>query len=119
MLESYLSAVVKEHFVDCAEITVIRLRTRGHIPEGGVGEVEMLEYIACGIAAVLALPYAALPLPTKGFIESRIPPLEQLGFTLRAVATCPAAGANVKNYVAILTEEASQILASSCDSRGG
>lgn len=95
----------------------------------------MIEYIACGIAALVALPYAALPLlikstltmaaepvfleteisglppATRDFIRSRIPPLEALGFELRSVMACPSAGNNIKNYVAILTEEASQILA--------
>ncbi|MBY0550106.1 MAG: hypothetical protein K2W95_22715 [Candidatus Obscuribacterales bacterium] len=95
----------------------------------------MIEYIACGIAALVALPYATLPLlikstltmaaepvfqemeisalppTTRDFIQSRIPPLEALGFELRTVLACPSAGNNIRNYVAIMTEDSSQTLA--------
>jgi hypothetical protein len=95
----------------------------------------MIEYVACGIVALVALPYAALPLlikstltmaaepvfletemsslppATRDFVQSRVPPLEALGFQLRALMVCPSAGNNVRNYVAILTEETSQTLA--------
>lgn len=94
-----------------------------------------LSWLAIAASALCALPYLCLPIlikssltmasaptfeevdtdslphETRNFIQDQMRALEKLGFTCRAILSCPRATSHVSNYLAILVMPAENILA--------